>query len=93
MNLWKSGLSVAVGYAAWTLIFLGGTAAIRALRPGVHDEAGVTSDIATLSIYLVISFVASLVAGVLAAQIAPALNWLMVRCWPSACWPQGFPFS
>lgn len=71
MNLWKSGLSVAVGYAAWTLIFLGGTAAIRALRPGVHDEAGVTSDIATLSIYLVISFVASLVAGVLAAQIAP----------------------
>ncbi len=66
----KNILSIAAGYAAWTVIFLGGVAGVRAMRPDVHDANGFTSDVTTLLIYLILSIVASLAAGFLAGKIA-----------------------
>ena len=68
--MFKNILSVVAGYVVWTLIFLGGLAAVRALRPDVHDINGFTSDILTLVIYLIVSIVASLAAGFVTAKIA-----------------------
>ena len=66
----KNIVSVVAGYAVWTVIFLGGAALVRAARPDVHDENGFTSDVTTLSIYLVISIIASFGSGFLTAKIA-----------------------
>ena len=68
--MFKNILSVVAGYVVWTVIFLGGAAAVRSLRPDVHDINGFTSDIPTLVIYLIVSIVASLAAGFVTAKIA-----------------------
>lgn len=67
--MFKNILSVVAGYVVWTVIFLGGAAAVRALRPDVHVN-GFTSDIPTLVIYLIVSIAASLAAGFVTAKIA-----------------------
>lgn len=76
----KSILSVVAGYALWTAVFLGGSAGVRAVMAGVHDEAGMTSDITALSAYLILSVVASLAAGFVTAKIAdpPRTRWVLI---------------
>ena len=76
MNIVKSILSVVVGYAVWTVIFLGGAAGIRGVRADVHDEQGITGDVATLLMYLVLSFAASVAAGWVGAKIAGRAHWV-----------------
>lgn len=66
-----SVVSVVAGYAVWTVIFLGSGAGIRAARPTVHDSDGLTSDAFTLTLYLVCSVIASLVAGMVTVRLAP----------------------
>jgi hypothetical protein len=66
----KKIVSVVVGYVVWTVIFLAGGAAVRAWRPDVHDANGITADVSTLVVYLVLSILASLAAGFATAQIA-----------------------
>ena len=56
----KNIIAVVAGYVLWAVIFLGGGAAIRALRPDVHDANGITSDTSTLLLYLIVSVAASL---------------------------------
>jgi len=50
---------VVAGYALWTVLFLGGGAAVRASFPGVHDADGFTTSTGILLVYLAISFAAS----------------------------------
>ena len=66
----KNIISVVAGYVLWATIFLIGGVAIRAALPAVHDEKGITSDVGTLVIYLVVSIIASLAAGFLTAKLA-----------------------
>ena len=73
----KNIISVVAGYVIWTVIFLGGVAAIRAMRADVHDDKGITSDVPTLIIYLLISFVASFAAGYIAVKIAESSKMIV----------------
>jgi len=66
----KKILSVIVGYALWTTIFLGGNFGVQAVRPELYDENGVTTDVPMLCIGLVIAFIASLAGGFVCAKIA-----------------------
>ena len=68
--LW-SILSVVAGYVTWTVVFLGGSAGLRAAF-GL-DADGATSDVGILLAYLLLSIVASLAAGVVTAKLAPRL--------------------
>lgn len=61
---------VVAGYALWTVIFLGGAAALRASFPGVHDADGFTVSTGVLLLYLAVSFLASLTAGWVARRVA-----------------------
>lgn len=72
-------LAAALGYLVWTALFLGGSAGIRSAMPSVHDQGGFTSNVAALSLYLVLSIAASLLAGYLVARIArvPA-TWVWI---------------
>lgn len=74
----KNIVAVVAGYLFWTVIFLGGGAGIRSLRPAVHDENGLTTDTSTLLIYLAISIVASLTAGFVCAKLADDKSWKFV---------------
>lgn len=66
----RNVLAVAAGYAVWTVIFLGGSAGIRSGMPQVHDADGFTNSAAALSLYLLISFLASLAAGTATGRVA-----------------------
>ena len=66
----KNVLSVVFGYAAWTMIFLGGASLIRMIWSSAHDDQGITSNIKLLVGYLILSIVASLMAGLTTVSIA-----------------------
>ncbi len=68
-------MAVVVGYLLWTLVFLGGANATRLSNPGLHDEKGFTTDTTILTIYLVISIVASLASGFAVAKLARESKW------------------
>ena len=80
----RNGLSVMIGYALWTAIFLGGIAIVRALFPDVHDAAGITSGSTALTLNLFISIIASTVAGWAAARTASSsrmtCGWILAGC-------------
>ena len=80
----RNVLSVIGGYLIWTVIFLGGAAVVRAIMPDVFDEAGFTSDITALVSILVLSFVASVVAGFACSKIATSnkmmCGWILAVC-------------
>ena len=63
-------LAVIAGYAAWTVIFLGGGALVRSVMSSVHDAEGITSDTGALAVYLLVSVLASVAAGYVAAMIS-----------------------
>ena len=65
----KKLLAVVAGYALWTVVFLGGSAVLRVVLAGVHDDAGFTSDAMALVLYLLLSFAASFLAGWATARI------------------------
>lgn len=73
-------LACALGYMLWTSVFLGGSSLVRSSMAAVHDDAGFTRDGTALSLYLVISVVASLLAGWAAARFAhpPKTKWVVV---------------
>ncbi len=87
----KNILSVIAGYVIWTVIFLGGAAGIRAVRPDVHDENGITADVATLAVYLVISVIASLAGGFSAAKIASSSKTLCAGILAACLLATGIP--
>lgn len=76
----RSILGVVAGYAVWTAVFLGSSFGIRSVMSSVHDEAGFTSDVAALGLYIVMSVVASLLAGFTVARIAdaPKMRWVWI---------------
>jgi len=63
-------IAVLAGYVTWTVVFLGGSAAIRSVMASTHDEAGYSSDTSTLVVYLVLSIIASAMAGYVGAKIS-----------------------
>ena len=63
-------IAVIAGYATWTIIFLGGSAAVRSAMASTHDAAGYSSDTSTLVVYLVLSMIASAAAGFATAKIS-----------------------
>ncbi len=74
----KNIVAVVAGYLFWTLIYLGGNAGVRSLRPNVHDENGITTDTSTLLIHLLMSVIASIVAGFVCAKLANDKSWKFV---------------
>lgn len=76
----RNVLASTLGYMVWTAFFLGSAAVIRSMMPSVHDEAGFTSDVTALSLLLLISVIASLLAGYAAARAAlvPKTTWVWV---------------
>ena len=67
----KSIISVVAGYATWTVVFLGGSAGIRAAFSSAHMEDGSVSDLVTLLVYLAVSILASGLAGYVGARLSP----------------------
>jgi hypothetical protein len=63
-------VAVVAGYITWTVIFLGGSAGVRAAMASTHDVAGYSRDVSTLLVYLVLSMIASAAAGFVAAKIS-----------------------
>lgn len=68
----KSILAVIGGYALWTVVFLAGGAALRSAMSSVHDADGITTDVPALVLYLLVSMLASVGAGYVAAVISKA---------------------
>ncbi|WP_412060980.1 hypothetical protein [Rubrivirga sp. IMCC45206] len=62
-------LSVVAGYVTWTLVFLGGSAGLRAAF-GL-DADGRTDRVGVLLAYLTLSVIASVGAGAVSARLAP----------------------
>lgn len=75
----KQLIGIVVGYLTWTVVFLGGSAAVRAVLAGVHDAEGMTRDPMALVLYLVLSFAASFLAGLVTARLSDALRpvWIL----------------
>ena len=72
--------AVIAGYIVWTVVFLGGASIVRLVRPGVYDAAGFTSDTIALVLFLLLSVMASGLAGALTARLClrvPAL-WAVI---------------
>lgn len=65
----KQGMGIVAGYLTWTVIFLGGSAVLRAALAGVHDAEGFTTDLTALLLYLLLSFAASFLAGFATARL------------------------
>ncbi|MEO0558180.1 MAG: hypothetical protein AAF170_08350, partial [Bacteroidota bacterium] len=63
-------ISIVGGYIAWTVVFLGGSAGIRAAFESAHTPDGGTSSAGLLVLYLALSGVASVLAGVVAARVS-----------------------
>lgn len=80
----RNVLSVMIGYAVWTVIFLGGVAFVRTRFPEVYDAAGITTDSTALMLNLCFSVFASTVAGWLAARTARSTKmtcgWILAGC-------------
>jgi hypothetical protein len=74
----RSILAVVVGYLTWTVVWLGGGAAIRAFWPAGFPEAGPWTATAPLVALLGLSLVCSLAAGLVAARLAPTTRAVAV---------------
>lgn len=74
-------IAAVVGYAVWTVIWLGAGAVIAAARPDAFATDAMSTDSLALGILLVLSVVCSIAAGVITTRIArtkpmPAL-WIL----------------
>ncbi len=67
----KSIVSVVSGYLAWTVLFLGGGAVLRAAFAAAHAADGRVDATGVLLLYLALSVLASAVAGAVTARLAP----------------------
>ncbi len=63
-------IGVLIGFAAWTVLWLGANAAGPVIAPDAYDEFGLTADPALLGSILVVSIICSLVAGLTWRAIA-----------------------
>ena len=63
-------LSVVAGYITWTVVFLGGSAGIRAAFASAHTPDGGTTSAGVLLAYLALSGLASVLAGFVAARLS-----------------------
>ncbi|NQV73943.1 hypothetical protein HQ496_12535 [bacterium] len=63
-------VAVVAGYITWTVVFLGGSAGVRAAMASTHDAAGYSTDVSTLLVYLVLSVIASAGAGFVTAKVS-----------------------
>ena len=66
----RNALAVASGFLAWTALFFGLAAVIRALFPGAHGADGSVYASGPLLLYLALTVLASGVAGFAAALVA-----------------------
>ena len=66
----RNALAVLAGFLAWTGLFLGLAATIRALFPDAHGPDGSVFATTPLLLYLALDVVASIAAGFAAARIA-----------------------
>lgn len=66
----RAFLAVVLGYAAWTALWLGGNAGLRALFPDAWPAEGPYEAPLPLGLALALSVVCSLVAGALAGALA-----------------------
>ena len=66
----KSILAILAGFAAWSVLWLAGNAALGALFPAQFDAQGFTRSAAILVTVLATSVVESLIAGYLTALVA-----------------------
>lgn len=62
-------LAVVVGYVVWTVVWLGGGAALAAVFPDQPNEAGVYDNAAMLGVLLALSVVCSLLGGMTCGKI------------------------
>lgn len=76
----RSLLAVVAGYAVWTVVFLGGSAGMRAAFASLHDADGGTAHLGLLLGYLALSVVASLAAGATTAKLSTdrPMRWVTV---------------
>ncbi|NNF59038.1 MAG: hypothetical protein HKN04_12460 [Rhodothermaceae bacterium] len=63
-------LAVVAGFVAWTVVFLGLAAVIRALFPDAYGPDGAVIEALPLLLVLVGSFIASVIAGYATARLA-----------------------
>jgi hypothetical protein len=72
-------LAVVAGFVVWSVLWLGGNAAIGALIPGVVNVSGSVSNVGFLLALLALSLLASLAAGYTAAALKahPGAVWLL----------------
>lgn len=65
----RNVLGVIAGFALWSVLWLGGAMALRAVAPGAFDEQGTVVDPGVLAALLGLSATCSLASGWLAAAI------------------------
>lgn len=65
----SSILAVVAGFALWSVLWLGGGAALRAVSPGAYDDAGMTGNTVQLALVLALSVVCSLASGFVAGRM------------------------
>jgi len=70
--MWTNILAVVAGFILWSVLWLGGNPVLARFFPGAVGADGAVRHSGFLLALLVLSVVASLVAGYLAATIAPA---------------------
>jgi hypothetical protein len=70
--MWTNILAVVVGFILWSVLWLGGNPVLARFFPGAVGADGAVRHSGFLLTLLVLSVVASLAAGYLAAAIAPA---------------------
>lgn len=68
--MFRHVLAILGGFLAWTVLFLGLAAVLRALFPEAHGADGAVFATLPLMLYLALTALASLAAGFAAARIA-----------------------
>ena len=68
--MFRSVIAVLSGFAAWTMLFLSGNAAVTAAMPEQFRADGTTDQPGILTLILLLSLISSVVAGYLTAMVA-----------------------
>lgn len=87
----RNALAVTAGFVAWTALFFGLAAVLRALFPEAHLASGEVTALGVLMLYLALTVVASVVAGFVAARVAASRHARMVRITGLALLAVGLP--
>ena len=64
-------LSVVAGFLFWSVLWLGGNAALARLLPDAFDAEGVTGDVTVLAGLIVLAAVISVLSGMATVRVGP----------------------